>query len=98
MANLIGIDIWVPTSMNVNLNKFIEKPKSVFTNMQGLAGKTSATLKGTGNWKWQNYNDRIHIEIIPDIYYCASLPFRILCPQQLSQSSSRSKNRGDAIS
>ena len=92
---LIGIDNCSSYSMTNDKTDFTDKPQKVNQAVRGVKGKTQVSLRGTVKWSWNDDEGNLHTEILPNVYYCESLPFRILSPQHWAQTRKR-KGRGRA--
>ena len=61
------------------------KPTPIMRKVKGIARSAKATYCGTIKWKIQDDNNIIHTFIIPNTYYIAAAPTRILSPQHFTQ-------------
>ena len=73
------------TSITNDLQDFMIKPTPITRKVKGIAGSGKATYRGTVKWKIEDDNNIIHMFIIPNTYYIAAAPTRILSPQHFAQ-------------
>ena len=72
-------------SITPHLADFISPPKPINSKVKGIGGHAQATYKGTLQWKIQDDQGQSHRFTLPNSYYVATAPSRILCPQHLAQ-------------
>ena len=53
--------------------------------MKGIVGSAEATYRGTVKWKIEDDDNMVHTFTIPNTYYIANAPTRILSPQHFAQ-------------
>ena len=80
-----------------DLTDFTGNTTRVQQSIRGLKGATSVTLKGVARWKITDDSGALHEILIPNTYYCESLPFCILSPQHWDRTC-KAKHRGRARS
>ena len=72
-------------SITPHLTDFISPLKPINSKVKGIGGHAQATYKGTFQWRIQDDQGRSHRFTLPNSYYVATAPSRILCPQHLAQ-------------
>ena len=72
-------------SITNDLWDFMTKPTATMQKVKGTAGSAKATYRGTVKWKIEDNNNIIHTFVIPNTYYIAAAPTRILSPQHFAQ-------------
>ena len=77
------VDNRASASITPHLMDFISPPKPINSKVKGIGGHAQATYKGTVQWKIQQ--GQSHRFTLPNSYYVATAPSRILCPQHLAQ-------------
>ena len=60
-------------------------PSQMMKKVKGIAGSAKATYCGTIKWKNEDNNNIVHTFTIPNTYYIANAPTRILSPQHFAQ-------------
>lgn len=80
----IAVDNCATRSFTNSLDDYVEPPTKCNGMVHGI-GQATIKLKGTVKWTIQDDIGRRHDFVIPDVYYQPSLPWRLLCPQQLAQ-------------
>ncbi|CAB9508241.1 unknown protein [Seminavis robusta] len=78
---LIAIDNCSSRCITNCMLDFIDVPVKVKVSVQGIGGSVTATYKGTVRWAIEDEEGMVHHFLIPDTYYNASTPFRLLSPQ-----------------
>ena len=73
------------TSITNDLQDFMTKPTAITRKVKGIAGSAKATYHGTVKWKIEDDNNINHTFVIPNTYYIAAAPTRILSPQHFAQ-------------
>ena len=73
------------TSITNGLQDFTIKPTPIMRKVKGIAGSAKATYCRTVKWKIEDNNNIIHMFTIPNTYYIANAPTRILSPQHFAQ-------------
>lgn len=68
-----------------NINDFVDKPRMVNVPVAGMGGESRATLVGTVTWSIEDDEGRTHSFRVPNTFYNASAPFRLMSPQHLIQ-------------
>ena len=68
-----------------DLQDFIQKPTSITRKVKGIAGSAEAPYRGTVEWKIEDDDNMVHTFTIPNMYYIANTPTRILSPQHFAQ-------------
>ena len=79
------VDNGASASITPHLADFISPPKPINSKVKGIGGHAQATYKGTLQWKIQDDQGQSHRFTLPNSYYVATAPSRILCPQHLAQ-------------
>ena len=64
---------------------YVTRPTAITCKVKGIAGSAKATYHGTVKWKIEDDNNIIHTFVIPNTYYIAAAPTRILSPQHFAQ-------------
>ena len=72
-------------SITNDLWDFVTRPTAITHKVKGIAGSAKATYCGTVKWKIEDDNNSIHTFVIPNTYYIAAAPTRILSPQHFAQ-------------
>ena len=72
-------------SITNDLEDFMTKPTAITQKVKGTAGSAKARYCGTVKWKIEDDNNIIHTFVIPNTYYIAAAPTRILSPQHFAQ-------------
>ena len=67
------------------LADFITPPQPINSKVKGIRGHAQAMNKGTVQWKIQDGQGQSHHFTLPNSYFVATAPSRILCPQHLTQ-------------
>ena len=67
------------------LQDFIRKPTPITRKVKGIAGSAEATYCRTVKWKIEDDDNMLQTFTIPNTYYIANAPTRILSPQHLAQ-------------
>ncbi|CAB9526635.1 Retrotransposon protein [Seminavis robusta] len=78
---LIAIDNCSSRCITNCMLDFIDKPTAVKISVQGIGGSVMATYKGTVRWSIEDEQGKVHHFTIPNTYYNASTPYRLLSPQ-----------------
>ncbi|CAB9530636.1 unknown protein [Seminavis robusta] len=78
---LIAIDNCSSRCITNCMQDFIDTPKKVNVSVQGIGGTVMATYKGTIRWAIEDQSGRVHHFLIPDTYFNAATPYRLLSPQ-----------------
>ncbi|CAB9501303.1 unknown protein [Seminavis robusta] len=78
---LIAIDNCSSRCITNCMLDFIDKPVAVKISVQGIGGSVMATYKGTVRWSIEDEQGKVHHFTIPNTYYNASTPYRLLSPQ-----------------
>ena len=77
----IGIDTLSTYCMTNDLGDFQGTPESCTCSVLGVNNNTAVISKrGTGSYKILDQNGMSHTWIIPDLYYCATTPYRVISP------------------
>ena len=79
------LDNEASASITPYLTDFIVPPQPINSKVKGIGGHAQATYKGTIQWKVQDDQGQSHHFTLPNSYFVASAPSRILCPQHLAQ-------------
>ena len=79
------VDNGASASITPHLTDFISPPKPINSKVKGIGGHAQATYTGTLQWKIQDDQGQSHRFTLPNSYYVATAPSRILCPQHLAQ-------------
>ena len=79
------VDNGASASITPYLTDFISPPQPINSKVKGIGGHAQATYKGTIQWKIQDDQGRTHQFTLPNSYFVATAPSRILCPQHLAQ-------------
>ena len=72
-------------SITNDLQDLMTKPTPIMRKVKGIAGSAKATYHRTVKWKIENNNNIIQTFVIPNAYYIAAAPTRILSPQHFAQ-------------
>ncbi|CAB9521468.1 Retrotransposon protein [Seminavis robusta] len=78
---IIAIDNCSSRCITNCMHDFIDQPVPVKVSVQGIGGSVTATYKGTVRWAIEDEQGVVHHFLIPDTYYNAATPFRLLSPQ-----------------
>ena len=78
---VIAIDNCSMSSMTCDINDYVKPPIKVNLGIRGLNGNVNTTYKGTVKWKFADNKGMIHEFVLDNVYYCKTLPFRLLSPQ-----------------
>lgn len=81
----IGIDGHSSYSITNSPHDFIGPTKRVKVRIKGISGGTMSTLRGTVRWTITDDDGVPHSMEIPNTYYVADAPLRLLSPQHLAQ-------------
>ena len=79
------VDNGVSVSITPYLTDFITPPQPINSKVKGIRGHAQATYEGTIQWKIQDDQGQSHRFTLPNSYFIAKAPSRILCPQHLAQ-------------
>ena len=79
------VDSGASASITPYLTDFITPPQPINSKVKGIGGHAQATYKGTVQWKIQDDQGQTHRFTLPNSYFVATAPSRILCPQHLAQ-------------
>lgn len=79
----IGIDTLSTYCMTDTLEDFIGTPQHVQHIVKGVSGPAHVTHKGEGRFPILDDKGMLHQIIIPELYYCSTLPFKVISPQHL---------------
>ena len=79
------VDNGASASITPYLTDFIAPPQPVNSKVKGFGGHAQAMYKGTVQWKVQDDQGQSHCFTLPNSYFIASAPSRILYPQHLAQ-------------
>ena len=79
------VDNGASASITPHLTDFISPPKPINSKVKGIGGHAQAMYKGTLQWKIQDNQGQSDRFTLPNSYYVATAPSRILCPQHLAQ-------------
>ena len=79
------VDNGASASITPYLKDFIAPPQPINSKVKGIGGHAQATYKGTVQWKIQDDQGQAHRFTLPNSYFVATAPSRILCPQHLAQ-------------
>ena len=79
------VDNGASASITPYLTDFIVPPQPINSKVKGIRGHTQAMYKGTVQWKVQDDLGQSHHFTLPNSYFIASAPSRILCHQHLAQ-------------
>ena len=79
------VDNGASASITPHLTDFISPLQPINSKVKGIGGHAQATYKGTVQWKIQDDQGQSHHFTLPNSYYVATAPSRILCPQHLAQ-------------
>ena len=79
------VDNGASASITPYLTDFITPPRPINSKVKGIGGHAQATYKGTVQWKIQDDQGQTHRFTLPNSYFVATAPSRILCPQHLAQ-------------
>ncbi|CAB9531198.1 unknown protein [Seminavis robusta] len=82
---LIAIDNCSSRCITNCMRDFIGKPTPVKVSVQGIGGSVTAMFKGTVRWFIEDEQGKVHHFLIPNTYYNAATPFRLLSPQHWAQ-------------
>ena len=98
----ILVDGGATASISNCLDDFIKPPTSTDVRIKGFNGTYSAARIGTVRWPILDDKGVRHVLQIPDTYYVASCPMRLLSPQHYSQQlndhrGTYSTNYGDQV-
>ena len=74
----------VSASITNDLQHFMRKLTPITRKVKGIAGSAEATYRRTVKWKIEDDNNMVHTFTIPNTYYIANTPTRILSPQQFA--------------
>ena len=72
-------------SITNDLQDFIRKPTPITRKVKGRVGSAEAMYRGTVKWKIEDDDNMVHTFTIPNTYYIANAPTRILSPQHFAQ-------------
>jgi hypothetical protein len=86
---LIAVDNCCSQSITNCMDDYIKPQTKVIIMVRGIGGYVAATMKGTVKWKIEDDKGQVHTMLIPDTYYHADSPYRLLSPQHWSQSKKR---------
>ena len=75
----------VSASITNDLQDFIWKPTPITRKVIGIVGSAEATYRRTVKWKIEDDDNMVHTFTIPNTYYIANAPTRILSPQHFPQ-------------
>jgi hypothetical protein len=67
------------------LSDYISPPKRVNIEVRGIGGPVRANLMGTVKWSIEDDEGVVHSFLLPNTYYNADSPYRLLSPQHMSQ-------------
>ena len=80
------VDNGASESITPYFTDFIVPPQHINRKVKGIRGHAQAMYKGTIQWKVQDDQGQSHRFMLPNSYFVATAPSRILCPQYLAQS------------
>ena len=81
----LAVDNGASASITPYLTDFIVPPQPINSKVKGIGRHAQAIYKGTVQWKVQDNQEQSHRFTLPNSYFVASAPSRILCPQHLAQ-------------
>lgn len=82
----IGVDTMSSYCITNSMMDFIGKPKQIKLRVRGVSQQlANITYVGTGQYSVLDNTGKRHDLSIPVLYYCSTMPFRILSPQHLGQ-------------
>ena len=73
------------SSITNDLQDFMRKPTPIMQKVKGIVGSAEAMYRVTVKWKIEDDNNMNHTFTIPNTYYIANAPTRILSPQHFAQ-------------
>ena len=79
------VDNGASASITPYFTDFITPPQPINSKVKGIGGHAQATYKETVQWKIQDDQGQTHRFTLPNSYFVATAPSRILCPQHLAQ-------------
>ena len=82
---MIAVDNCCSRCITNSLDDFIEPPKKTNVRVRGIGGDVSATMIGTVTWNIDDDDGVTHEFTIPNTYYNAKSPYRLLSPQHYAQ-------------
>jgi hypothetical protein len=83
---LIAVDNCSSRCITNDPSDFIGTPMQSKTVIKGIGGTVKASLVGTVRWTILDDDGKMHTWDIPNTYYNASSPYRLLSPQHWAQS------------
>jgi hypothetical protein len=81
----IAVDNGASRCITNSLSDFISPPKRVNIDVLGIGGSVKANFVGTVRWSFEDDEGVVHTFLLPDTYYNAEAPYRLLSPQHMSQ-------------
>ena len=88
---LIAIDNCSSRCITNSLTDFVAPPQATDIRVKGVGGYSAATYVGTVRWSIEDDEGKIHHFDIPNTYFNADVPYRLLSPQHWAQTQGRSK-------
>jgi len=88
----IAIDNCSSWCITNDIRDFVNEPRKVSVRVTGVAGSAVAMYVGTVKWSVEDDKGRVHHWIIPNTFYNAQSPYRLLSPQHWAQE--RQEQRG----
>jgi Reverse transcriptase (RNA-dependent DNA polymerase) len=83
---LIGIDTLSTYCLTNNTSDFDASPTPIHEDVRGVSNLPAhVTLKGKGTYKILDDNGVLHVFQIPELYYCKTVPYRVISPQHLDR-------------
>ena len=79
------VDNGASASITPYLTECITPPQPINSKVKGIRGHAQVMYKGTVQWKVQDNRGQSHRFTLPNSYFVATAPSRILCPQHLAQ-------------
>ena len=79
------VDNGASASITPYFNDFISPPQPINIKVKGIGGHAQVTYKGTVQWKVLDDQGHSHRFTLPNSYFVAMAPSRILCPPHLAQ-------------
>jgi hypothetical protein len=85
-SDWIGVDTFSTYCMTNNINDFVMKPERCNHQVLGVSNiPTSITHKGEVSYKITDDLGCTHIFRVPEMYYCPTVPYRVLSPQSIDK-------------
>jgi hypothetical protein len=67
------------------MGDYVSPPRRVHVKVKGIGGSVVVTHKGKARWSVEDDQGHRHTWLIPDTYFNASTPYRLLSPQHWAQ-------------